>query len=93
MTAHGAGDLMLRHFATLVPAPVTTVTALASVTPLDQLAAAYGDLVRSGRIEHLRVVDLDEAAFRHEDRERAGQDLRRTGDDIGIVESKVIRTL
>jgi hypothetical protein len=50
--------------ATELPAPITSVTAVASTTTLSDADAAYGTMLRDGRLEHLRIVVQDREADR-----------------------------
>jgi hypothetical protein len=64
LVSHGAGDALLRRLATELPAPITSVTAVASTTTLSDADAAYGTMLRDGRLEHLRIVVQDREADR-----------------------------
>ncbi len=52
----GAGDLLMAQLARLLPQPITTVTAVASPLPLDDLARSYGSALARGRVHHLSLV-------------------------------------
>lgn len=58
LISHGIGDLLMAPLATILPAPVTSATAVASALPLHRFERIYGEMLLDGCLQHLTVGNL-----------------------------------
>ena len=62
LVSHGVGDHLMSELAGLMPAPVTTATALVPPTTVARFGTTYGPLLQDGRLARMSVFTLAQDA-------------------------------